>query len=70
MVMTQCLHCKNSNPQCRESFVIYYESLNCITQLVNDGNRDSRFFKKDFSVREYGFDIKCSKYEEVEKNAE
>lgn len=46
MVMEQCLKCKNSNPQCQQSFVLYYNALNTATQMVNDGNKDSRFFQK------------------------
>ena len=64
MTMTQCTKCKNSNPQCRLSFVLYYESLNSITAIANNGNRSSRFFKEN--PREYTFDIKCSHYEPKE----
>lgn len=64
MVMTQCIKCKNSNPQCRESFVYYFSALNAITQLVNDGNRDSRFFKEN--PRFYDFEIKCTQFEAKE----
>ena len=60
MVVKQCLNCKNSNPQCRQSFVLYLRTLLAITDMVNDGNKDSKFFKEN--QREYNFDIKCNKY--------
>lgn len=62
MVMQQCLKCKNSNPQCRQSFVVYYGALNMITELVNDGNRDSKFFKEKENQRHYDFIINCSHF--------
>ena len=41
---------------------MYYSALQLITDLVNDGNRDSRFFKDN--PRTYDFvDIKCSHFE-------
>lgn len=61
MTMTQCMKCKNSNPQCRQSFVLYYCALNAITELTMDANHDSRFFKDD--PRRYSFEIKCSHFE-------
>lgn len=63
MTMIQCMKCKNTNPQCRQSFVLYYSALCAITEAVNDGNRDSRYFQKD-NTRRYGFiDVKCSHFE-------
>ena len=61
MTMTQCIKCKNSNPQCRESFVLYYCALSAVNELAMDANRDSRFFKDN--PREYSFEIKCSHFE-------
>jgi hypothetical protein len=43
-------------------------SLQNITEMVNDGNRDSKFFKERENKREYSFDIKCSHYEPKEEN--
>ena len=60
MVVEQCLNCKNSNPQCRQSFALYSIALLAITGLVNDGNKDSKFFREN--QRKYDFDIKCNKY--------
>lgn len=41
---------------------MYYNALWSITNLVNDGNRDSKFFKDN--PRTYDFvDIKCSHFE-------
>ena len=68
MTMSQCRKCKNSNPQCRQSFVLYYLALQSITTLANDGNMDSKFFKERENQREYTFDIKCSHYEPKEEN--
>lgn len=62
MVMQQCLHCKNTNAQCRQSFVLYYMALKNTTELANDGNRDSKFFKDKSNKREFNFDVYCSKY--------
>lgn len=70
MVVEQCLRCKNSNPQCRQSFILYFCALNTATQMVNDGNKDSKFFPKEEQKREYDFEIKCSHYEEKEKKEE
>ena len=67
MQMTQCMKCKNANVQCKQSFVMYYSALQSITILVNDGNRDSRFFKDN--PRTYDFvDIKCSHFEPKEES--
>lgn len=65
MVVKQCLNCKNTNAQCRQSFVLYSLSLANITDLVNDGNRDSRFFN-DSNKRHYDYEIKCSHFEPKE----
>ena len=46
---------------------MYYSALCSITNLVNDGNRDSRFFKDN--PRTYDFvDIKCSHFEPREES--
>lgn len=66
MIVEQCLNCKNSNPQCRQSFALYSIALLAITGLVNDGNKDSKFFREN--QREYNFDIKCNKY--IENHSE
>lgn len=68
MTMSQCINCKNSNPQCRQSFVLYYMTLQSVTSIANDGNMDSRFFKERKDQREYTFDVKCSHYEPKEEN--
>ena len=68
MTMSQCKKCKNSNPQCRQSLVLYYMALQTVTTLANDGNMDSKFFKERENQREYTFDIKCSHYEPKEEN--
>ena len=68
MTMSQCKKCKNSNPQCRQSLVLYYMALQTVTTLANDGNMDSKFFKERENQREYTFDIKCSDYEPKEGN--
>lgn len=62
MVVKQCIYCENSNPQCKQSFVLYLGALNTITQLVNDGNKDSKFFKDKEKQRYYDFEIKCSHF--------
>lgn len=66
MVMKQCLYCKNTNAQCRQSFVMYNMALFNITELVNDGNRDSRFFNDRNKQRRYDYEIKCSHFEPKE----
>jgi hypothetical protein len=38
--------------------------------MVNDGNKDSKFFPKEEQKREYDFEVKCSHYEEREKKEE
>lgn len=46
---------------------MYYSALCSITNLVNDGNRDSKFFKDN--PRTYDFvDIKCSHFEPREES--
>ena len=64
MTMTQCRKCKNSNPQCRQSFVLYFLALNAVNELARDANQDSKFFKND--PREYSFDVQCSHFEPKE----
>ena len=68
MTMTQCIKCKNSNPKCRESFMLYYSALSVISQLADCGNRDSKFFKDKEDKRCYSFNVKCSHYEPKEEN--
>ena len=67
MVVEQCVNCKHSNPQCRQSFVLYLKTLLAITDLVNDGNKDSKFFKEKEDKREYSFNIECNKFENCDR---
>lgn len=67
MVMEQCTHCKNSNPQCRQSFVLYNQALYSVTKVVNNGNQKNKFFKEKEDKREYGFNIECNKFEDCER---
>ena len=67
MVMEQCLRCKNSNPQCKESFVLYFRAMNVIAQLANDGNEDSKFFKEKEDKRYFTFEVNCSHFKPKEE---
>lgn len=67
MVMVQCTKCKNSNPQCRENFVLYFSAVNMATQLANNANENSRFFKEKENQRHYTFEVKCSHFEPKEE---